>query len=301
MSEHPPAADAEPFALENVPRPSADANRDLLALVRLADLMSITAGRPEIKIGLIDGPVRLGHPDLPAENLRFLGRPAECGGAADPACGHGTFVAGILAGRRGSVAPAICPGCTLLVRPIFGNGSPGASPGELAAAMLDSMAAGARVLNLSLGLLHIAARDAGLLDQVLAEAVRRGVLLVAAAGNEGAVGGSALTCHPWVLPVAACDRAGRPLAGSNLGRSIGRRGLLAPGAGVHGLAAGGTPVVSGGTSAAAAFVTGALALLWSLFPAASAATLRAAIAPPAGAGPVPPLLDAEAAYRRLAS
>jgi hypothetical protein len=32
---------------------------------------------------------------------------------------HGTFVTGMLFARRNSVAPAICPNCTLILRPIF--------------------------------------------------------------------------------------------------------------------------------------------------------------------------------------
>jgi len=50
-------------------------------------------------------------------------------------------VAGILAARRGSVAPSICPECTLLLRPIFsesadGSGRmPSATPQDLAAAI----------------------------------------------------------------------------------------------------------------------------------------------------------------------
>src|SRR5262245_58126344 len=35
-----------------------------LDLVRLGPLMERTAGRPEIKVGLIDGPVALTHPDF---------------------------------------------------------------------------------------------------------------------------------------------------------------------------------------------------------------------------------------------
>src|SRR5262249_34836194 len=87
-----------------------------LDLVKLAALMSRTRGRPEVRIGLIDGPVAPGHPDLAASNIqevpgRLRGYCAQVGSAA---CAHGTFVAGILCGKRGSAAPAICPGCTLL-------------------------------------------------------------------------------------------------------------------------------------------------------------------------------------------
>jgi hypothetical protein len=41
-----------------------------LDMVGLSTLMTHTSGRPEISIGLIDGPVVLGHPDLAAENIR---------------------------------------------------------------------------------------------------------------------------------------------------------------------------------------------------------------------------------------
>src|SRR6185437_15563196 len=67
-------------------------------LVGLSPLMARTVGRPEIPIGLIDGPVAVDHPDLAAENIREVpGKlPAACGDAGHAACAHGTFIAGIL-------------------------------------------------------------------------------------------------------------------------------------------------------------------------------------------------------------
>jgi len=135
-------------------------NPNCLELVGLPPLMARTSGRPEISIGLIDGPVALDHPDLAAENIREVpGKlPAACADAGDAACAHGTFIAGILHARRMSVAPAICPGCTLLVRPIFsqapakGEQMPSASATELAEAIVDVINAGARVINLSVAL-----------------------------------------------------------------------------------------------------------------------------------------------------
>ena len=50
----------------------------------------------------------------------------------------------------------------------------------------------------------------------------------------------------------------------------------------------GRPLTLGGTSVATPFVTGAIALLWSEFPAASAAQIKLAIAKAAG-GPDAPL------------
>jgi hypothetical protein len=41
-----------------------------LDLIRLTPLLQRTRGIPEIKIGLIDGPVAIYHPDLATENIR---------------------------------------------------------------------------------------------------------------------------------------------------------------------------------------------------------------------------------------
>src|SRR5439155_18590630 len=86
-----------------------------LNLVKLTVLMDRTSGSPEVKIGLIDGPVVIRHPDLAGEHLReFPGyNGGTCTQANSTACLHGTFVAGILSAKRNSPAPAICPNCTL--------------------------------------------------------------------------------------------------------------------------------------------------------------------------------------------
>ena len=62
---------------------------------------------------------------------------------------------------------------------------------------------------------------------------------------------------------------------SNLGSSIGSRGLSAPGGAITSLGATGKPLtLGGGTSVATPFVTGAIALLWSAFPTATAAQVN---------------------------
>ena len=278
-------------------------------LVGLSPLMARTSGRPEISIGLIDGPVALDHADLAAENIREVpGKlPAACADASDAACAHGTFIAGILHAKRMSVGPAICPGCTLLVRPIFseapanGEQMPSASATELADAIIGVIAAGARVINLSVALQGPSPSGGRSLQDALDFALRRGVVVVAAAGNQSAVGGSVITRHPWVIPVIAYDRRGRPMNLSNLGASIGRCGLGAPGEAVTSLGVT-DPLTMGGTSAATPFVTGAVALIWSEFPGATAAEVRSAVTmavAPRRTTIVPPLLNAWASYRLM--
>jgi len=142
-------------------------------------------------------------------------------------------------------------------------------------------------------------------EQALAEtlnyATQRGVIVVAAAGNQGTLGSSVITRHPWVIPVVACDANGRPVNGTNLGSSIGKQGLSAPGDKITSLGIEGQPLTSGGTSVAAPFVTGAIALLWSVFPSATAAQVKHALLTSTSrrASVVPPLMNATAAYQYL--
>jgi subtilisin family serine protease len=306
----------DPWLAERAPGRSGiaqpEATVDPPDLVGLNALMSRSAGRLEIRIGLIDGPVALDHPDLATERIEPVAaaRGAACMLPSSAACTHGTFVAGILSGRRGSAAPSLCPDCTLLVRPIFSEQEsettgwmPSATPEELADAVHECVEAGARILNISSALARPSTGAERRLEAAFDHAMRRGTLIVAAAGNQGSLGSTAITRHPWVIPVVACDLRRRPLRQSNLGHSIGRNGLTVPGEDITSLSPEGTAVTSGGTSVATPLLSGTIALLWSEFPAASAAEIKLAIArahAPRRASVVPPLLDVMATYRALA-
>jgi subtilisin family serine protease len=277
-----------------------------LDLVGLTSLMARTGGRREVAIALLDGPVAADHPALVDAQIRALRGEAirPCADSESTACMHGTFAAGMLSAGRGSEAPAICPGCTLLVRPIFRDGTaPSATLGELADAIVECVDAGAHVMNVSAAVVGPSREDKQI-EAALDRAATRGVVVVAAAGNQGTLASSAVTRHPWVIPVVACDLDAMPLEQSNLGISVGKRGLMAPGYGVTSLGPGGEPLALGGTSVAAPFVSGTVALLLSEFPDASPAQVRLAVAQ-GGArrrtSVVPPLLDARAAHERLAS
>lgn len=277
--------------------------QDPVDLVRLRPLMASGTGSAEVVVAVIDGPVAA-HPDLPALSGTAGPGPHEVPGSRETtAAAHATFVAGVLVARRGSSAPAICPGCTMLVDPVLDGAAP-VPVSRMAAAVARCVDRGAWIINLSVSTAAPAARTERELTVALDYAMRRHRLVVAATGNQAALGGSALTAHPWVIPVAGFTRRGLPMAESNLGASVGRRGLGGPGEGVTSTAPGGGYVRGGGTSVAAAFVTGALALLWSAFPHAPGALVRAVAVGTSRSGRrpsvVPPLLNADAAYRALA-
>jgi subtilisin family serine protease len=281
-----------------------------LDIVGLAPLMARSEGRRDLTIALIDGPVAMNHAELAHVATRHPPGTtlAGCARVHSAGCQHGTFVAGILFARRGSDAPAICPGCTLMIRPIFleSNGAnrekPRARSEELADAIIECVDAGAAIINLSCTVTHASARAQQRVNMAVDYAARHAILIVAAAGNDGAIGGSVLTRHPWVLPVVGCDSRFHPLTDANLGLSICRRGLRAPGAAITSLAADGGRQTLSGASAAAPFVTGALALLWSEFPHAGASHLLQLLRMPGALDRrafLPAKLDAWAAYTNL--
>jgi subtilisin family serine protease len=263
-----------------------------LQLTRLDRVMSQCTGHPSIVIGVLDGPVA-NHPDL-----RGLGSDTE---TASTASLHGTMVTGVLAAQRGSAAPGICPSCRLVVRPIFeDDGMPNTNPAIVADQIVDCVDAGARLLNMSAAYASSSGVGDNRLTAALDYASTRGAIVIVAAGNYGRIAGSPLVSHESVVPVASCDESGQPMPSSNLGASIGRRGVLAPGFGITSLAPGGGLGVLNGTSAATTLVTGAIALAWSAAPFAPVAVVRRALQGwRVRRAIVPPLLDAWTLYETV--
>jgi subtilisin family serine protease len=285
---------------------------NLFDFVGLSPLMERTEGTRDITVSVIDGPARLDHPAFSRQRIRAIEKrsPAACQNVESYACNHGTFVLGMLAANRGAGAPAICPGCTFILHPIFteityGNDPmPVSTPEQLGTAIVDSVSAGALVINLSVALTQHSSQGDGQLEQALNHAAQHGVLVVAAAGNQGTIATSAITRHPWVIPVISCDILGRPTPESNLGSSIGRKGLAAPGENIISIGSDGKLGTFHGTSAAAPFVTGTIALLWSEFPKASAAQILRAVMRPDGRvrkAIAPALLNAWTAFTAMSA
>jgi hypothetical protein len=183
-------------------------------------------------------------------------------------------VARLIFGRPGPDGPVagIAPGCRGVIVPIFGDAGtrpgepfrPSCSQLELARAILLALEHGASIINISAGQYGPAATAEPILADAVARAIRRGALVVAAAGNDGCECAHIPAALPGVLAVGAMDAHGRPIASSNWGAAYRSAGLLAPGAGLTAALAGGGRLVVSGTSFATAVVSGAAALLRSL-------------------------------------
>lgn len=265
----------------------------------LSELAARAAEHDKPVIGLVDGPVDAAHPAFAAVRVEAVdGDAAACANPQSPACRHGTFVAGQLAG--------LGPRTTLVTHSLFCEAErldacPMVAPQHLAAAVEGLLDRGARIINLSVGLQGGPAGSMSALRHAYARARELGVLVVAAAGNDARDDANPLFRDAWVIPVAAHDDSGAILPTSNRGGMVARHGLVAPGHERTGPAPGGGEARMSGTSVAAPLVTAAAALLWSLHPQATAAQLREALLRPGvdRRSPVPPRLDLAQSERWL--
>jgi hypothetical protein len=135
---------------------------------------------------------------------------------------------------------------------------------DLARALTEAVLAGAHVINVSGGQFIPSGAAHPLLARVVRDCARQGVLIVAAAGNEGCECLHVPAALEGVLAVGAMDAHGRPLGFSNWGGPYQTQGVLAPGEQVLGARAGGGEQYANGTSYATALVSGVVALLLSL-------------------------------------
>ena len=192
---------------------------------------------------------------------------ADGDGVADGAYGHGTHVAGIVV--------LTAPQASLLVVRVLDSEGRG-DVKSVAAGIRWAVANGARVINLSLGLLQ----QSSAIDIALAEAQVRGVVCVASAGNWGAEYPQEYPAmSPRVISVAATDAENRPAVFTSFGETV---DVCAPGVAIRSAYPGGRYLLWSGTSMAAPFVSGAAALLVGLHPDWNLSALRGP-----GRGPVP--------------
>lgn len=222
-----------------------------------------------VTVALIDTGVDATHAALRGARIRSLTvLEADRSGPAD----HGTEMAAIIvaSGPLTGVAPA----AQLVVIEAFApssRGGPAQSQSLAVAQALDRAAQErAQVVNLS-----FAGGADPLVSDMLDALARRGIVLVGAAGNYGPDAPPAYpAAHPAVIAVTAIDAGDRLFASANRGRYV---RLAAPGVDILSAAADGRYGIVSGTSAAAAHVTGAAALIRQLAPALSYTKVRAVL------------------------
>jgi membrane-anchored mycosin MYCP len=180
--------------------------------------------------------------------------------------GHGTLIAGIIAGREaisgGYRFYGVAPGATVVPVRVLRD-QQRAVGGELSPLVADAIRyavddAGATVINLSL-----TTGSTPELEAAVRYAHQRGVVLVAAAGNGGGGQGGAQypAAYPGVLAVGGVDTGDKHVSSSSTGDYV---DVAAPGDRISGPSPRGGGYLyttEGGTSFAAAYVTGVAALV----------------------------------------
>ncbi len=139
--------------------------------------------------GSVDGLPALYHSRKIPFVFDYAGRDADVTGSVSD---HGTHVAALAAGGgvTDETLPGAAPAAQLLLMKVFSDDGKTCREGDLVAAVEDAVRLGANVINLSLGAPAAAASDASMfrLAAALRTAEKAGVLVVCAAGNDGASG-----------------------------------------------------------------------------------------------------------------
>jgi len=206
------------------------------------------AGPGPIKVGLIDGGIETLHPLLRDAGVHAWG----CGGTKIPSA-HGTAVASLLVGRSERFRSA-APGATLYAADVYCNDPIGGSIEAVAVALAWLLGQEVPVVNISL--VGPANRT---LEQVVRRASARGMLLVAAVGNDGPAAPPLYpAAYPQVVAVTAVDVRGQVIPEACRGPHV---AFAAPGAEMAVASLGGTPYTTArGTSFASPLVAGLLAM-----------------------------------------
>ncbi len=222
---------------------------DMIGIPRAQELAT---GRG-VKVAVIDSGIDAEHPDLKDAVLEAF----DATGSKEPTPdAHGTAVAGII--RAKGTVVGVAPGATLLAARAF-SADPKRDTAEstsfiLLKALDWSIGHGANVINLSFA----GGRDPAL-ERVIAEAARRNVILVAAAGNGGPKAAPAYpAAYPQVIAVTAHDKADKLYPHANRGDYI---AVAAPGVEILVPIVKGSHMFMSGTSMSSAYVTGIIALM----------------------------------------
>ncbi|EST39660.1 hypothetical protein N566_00730 [Streptomycetaceae bacterium MP113-05] len=260
-----------------------------LSTVHARDAWETTRGEG-ITVAVLDTGVDATHPDLAGSVLEgedLIGFGAERGAPAWAR--HGTAMAGIIAGHGHDTGGThgvlgVAPGAKILpVRVLLEEDDPARDKarrtrGEaLAEGIRWAVDHGADVINLSLGDDSDSAHPDPRQDAAVRHALREGVVVVASAGNDGKDGDhvSYPAAYPGVIAVTAVDETGRR-AGFSTRRWYAT--VAAPGDDVIITEPDRLYYEGWGTSAAAAFVSGAAALVIAAHPDLTPAQVRQLLA-----------------------
>lgn len=220
------------------------------------------AGKNKVKVGVIDTGLDANHPELKnrlSANINMMDPMKK--GSPDT---HGTHVAGIIAGEKdnGIGGYGVAPNAEIVSIDVS-NRSFFITDYIVAEGILEAIRQKVKVINMSLGFYY----PSPILEDAVKKAVEAGVVVVAAAGNDGASVLNYPASFDGVISVGATDSKNQLAFFSTFGPSV---DVVAPGHDVYApvldVDKGSSFVKMSGTSMASPVVAGAAALLLSKYP-----------------------------------
>lgn len=243
--------------------------------IYLSEAHLFSKGNPAVKIAILDTGFETEHPELshamlPGKDFvdilngagKFIGDFLGLDEEPEDEVGHGTHVAGIIAGKGKQMPIGVVPDCKIIPVKVLGALKRGNS--TVGAGLVDNINngikwavdQGADIINMSLGIKHA---GGGLPhEEVIQYAHQKGVIVVAASGNDGRRDKYYPGALPGVIAVGASDDNGQIAPFSTYGGHV---SLIAPGMNIYSSFLKGQYAVSSGTSQAAPFVAGGIGLL----------------------------------------
>ncbi|MGE7759108.1 S8 family serine peptidase [Peribacillus sp. NPDC097895] len=218
-----------------------------------------TMGSKEMIVAIIDDGIDRGHGDLKGKIVNAYDTIRNRKNIV-PAGEHGTHIAGIIAGsaNNGIGGAGVAPNVKLMPINVFDGEY--ADTADIIDAIHYAVQNKANIINMSLG--DTSYSEA--LNKAVQEAYKKGILIVAAAGNEGDMGKNVQRVYPAafsnVISVAATDNRDKRPSYSNYHSTV---DIAAPGDDILSTLPNGKYGWMSGTSMATPMVTGVAALIWS--------------------------------------
>jgi len=258
LETDPTVASAQPNYVYTLQQsaPSSGSNDAQYALAKFSidEVHAVTRGG-SVAVAVIDSGIDSTHPELSATSIETIDATDL---KTNDAHTHGTSIAGIIA-SQGTLL-GIAPEVKLVGVRAFtvdkDSGATRSTSWQIARALDLSHKAGARVINMSFA----GARDP-LVGKSIAGAQARGLITIAAAGNNGPGSKPAFpAAYSGVIAVTATDQNDAVYGKANQGDYV---QIAAPGVGILAPVPNGGYEIASGTSMAAAHVSGIVALMLS--------------------------------------
>jgi subtilisin family serine protease len=225
-----------------------------------------------VRVGVIDTGIDLTHPDL-SGNIKGGVNLIKKGASPQDDNGHGTHVAGIIAAMDNRIGVVgVAPAAQLYAIKVLNSRGVGTLT-TLIKGIEWAIDHGMHILNISIG---GGTSVPGNLVAAINAAVNRGILVVAAAGNNGEANGKGNNVEVpgkirGAIAVAALDKNNRRAPFSATGPEV---AIAAPGVRILSTFKGGRYAVLSGTSQAVPHVVGAAAVFKQLYPGLSLPALK---------------------------